>query len=156
MVQNDDESVETFAILPIAKFMSMEKRLKKSEDSDQRPPTPKPSENTESETEVVENLESPLPSPKAPTKKKEVKMKYRAAQIKKLLHHVEKKNGSEKITSLENLEELIKCALGNSRKTLQNEEMFFNFLFENNLAHFVKNRYKISKYYDQASNWYEV
>ena len=91
MVQNDDESVETFAILPIAKFMSMEKRLKKSEDSDQRSPTPKPSENSESETEVVENLESPPPSPKASTKKKKVKMKYRAAQIKNFFIMLKKK-----------------------------------------------------------------
>ena len=110
MVQSNKEAVETFAILPIGKFMSMEKRLKKSEESDQRPPTPKSSEKSES----VENLDSPPSSPKAPNKKKEVKMNYRAAQIKKLLHHVEKKNGSEKITSLENLEELIKCALRNS------------------------------------------
>ena len=76
--------------------------------------------------------------------------------MKKLLKHIEKKNGSQDITSLENLEQLIKCALSNSCKKLANEKEFFDFLFANNLAHFVKNRSKINQYYHNSSNWYEV
>ena len=152
MVQNKDEPLETFAIIPWGKFQSMEKRLKKEETSDEELPAAKPQT-----PEVEETAEKEVqPTPKDTTKKKDVKTKYRATQIKKLLHHIEKLGGSQKITSLENLEELIKCALGNSRKTLANEEEFFNFLFDNNLGHFVKNRSKINQYYDSASNWYEV
>ena len=155
MVQSNEEAVETFAILPIGKFMSMEKRLKQTEVADEEQPSPKVSDPSEVE-EVVEEVPAPPPPPRASVKKKDVKVKYRSTQIKKLLQHIEKKDGAQKISSLENLDDLIKCALGNSKKTLPNEKEFFNFLFENNLAHFVKNRSKISQYYDKATNWFEV
>ena len=163
MVQNKDESLETFAILPFGKFLSMEKRLKKAEGSDEELPSPatKPQSNEPSEVEEVEVKEVLPTSTKSTSedsgkKKKDVKVKYRATQIKKLLHHIEKMDGPHKIASLENVEDLIKSALGNSRKTLANEKEFFNFLFANNLGHFVKNRSKIALYYDKALNWYEV
>ena len=76
-------------------------------------------------------------------------------QIKKILQHIEKTTGSEKVTSLENLVELIKSALSNTKKKLPNEELFFTFLFDNGMAHFVKNRSKIDLYYKDGL-WYQV
>ena len=129
MVQNKDESLETFAILPFGKFLSMEKRLKKAEGSDEELPSPatKPQSNEPSEVEEVE-VKEVLPTSTKSTSEDAGKKK----------------------------KDLIKSALGNSRKTLANEKEFFNFLFANNLGHFVKNRSKIALYYDKALNWYEV
>ena len=80
---------------------------------------------------------------------------YRSVQIKKLIAHIERSNGSEGIMALPNLDDLIKLALSNSKKTLRNEEQFFTFLFENNMSHFVKNRSKIDLYY-RGGPWYQV
>ena len=44
--------------------------------------------------------------------------------MKKLFHLIQKNNPSEDITTLDNLDELIKSALGNGRKKLVNEEKF--------------------------------
>ena len=83
MVQNKDKSLETFAIIPWGKFQSMEKRLKKAEVSDEELPAIKPQMH-----EVEETTEKELPTPNKPpppkdaTKKKDVKTKYRATQIK--------------------------------------------------------------------------
>ena len=158
MVQSKEESVETFAILPYAKFASMEKRFKKAKaDSGEDLPTsqlPEPQPTHIKEVKKEENI--PLSPTLETVKKKDVKTKYRATQIKKLIQHIEKKDGAEKITSLDNLDELIKCALGTGRKYVPNEETFFNWMFLNNLSHFIKNQSKISKYFNHASNWYEV
>ena len=72
---------------------------------------------------------------------------YHGVQINRLIRHIEKTKGSTDVTSLTNLEELIKAALTNTRKKLPNEEMFFTFLFDNGMGHFVKNRSKIDLYY---------
>ena len=80
---------------------------------------------------------------------------YRSVQIKKLIAHIERSNGSEGIMALPNLDDLIKLALKNSKKTLRHEEQFFTFLFENNMSHFVKNRSKIDLYY-RGDPWYQV
>ena len=159
MVQNKDETVETFAIIPFGKYQAMEQRLQKAETSNED--LPKPIKVDAPEVQKAEDEETPvipvdLATTKSAVKKIDLKNKYRTAQIKKLLQLIEKKDDSQKITSLENLDDLIKCALGNGRKKIPNEEEFFNFLFANNLAHFVKNRSKINQYYDKATNWYEV
>ena len=143
MSQNQP-SVESFAIIPVAKWRSMEKRLKQQDETPVAPsrePSPHPSV-----TDVT--TEEP--------KKKELKLKYRKVQMKKLLQHVERLEGSQEITSLENIDQLIETALGSSRKMVPNEALFFSFLFDNNLAHFVKNRSKIALYYKDRDNWFQI
>ena len=157
MGQNKDETVETFAIIPFGKYRAMEQRLQKAEMPEEELPSSatKPAEVPKPEEEE----QPPSPVPPQPIKndgKKDTKTKYRTTQIKKLLQLIEKMDGSQRITSLENLDDLIKSAIGNSKKNLKNEQEFFNFLFANNLAHFVKNRSKINQYYDKAYSWYEV
>ena len=60
MVQSKEESVETFAILPYAKFASMEKRLKKAEaDSGEDLPSsqlPEPQPTHIEEVQKEENI----------------------------------------------------------------------------------------------------
>ena len=72
------------------------------------------------------------------------------------LKQIEKTTNSKDITALENLDSLIKSALGSSKKVLSNEKQFFTFLFENNLGHFVRNRNKINLYYKFKDNWWSV
>ena len=143
MSQNQP-SVESFAIIPVAKWRSMEKRLKQQDDTPAKPsrePSPQPA--------------SMDATPEEP-KRKDLKLKYRKVQIKKLLQHLERLEGSQDITSLENIDELIEAALGSSRKMIPNEALFFSFLFDNNLAHFVKNRSKIALYYKDRDNWFQI
>ena len=95
---SSQSAVETFAIVPISKWRSMEKRLKSLEE------------------EEAEEVFTPSPSAK-PTlpavvepQKKELKQNYRKVQIKKLLQHLERLDDSQKITSLENIDQLIDCS----------------------------------------------
>ena len=154
----DAPPVETYAILPIAKYKAMEQRLKKSE-SEMKP------EESHSSNEAEEAMEAEADvattskdsEDQAPNEgKKDVKLKYRKAQIRKLLHHVERLEGGQEITSLENIDQLIQSALGASKKILPNESKFFSFLFDNNMAHFVKNRWKIRLYYKDRDNWFQI
>ena len=149
------QPVETYAILPIAKFRAMQQRLEKSE-SETRPEQTQTS--TEEEPLEVENG-SPTtsnPSQEPAREKKDIKLKYRKVQIKKLLQHIERLEGSQDITSLENIDQLIQSALGSSKKIIPHELKFFTFLFDNNLAHFVKNRWKIGLYYKDRDNWFQI
>ena len=88
MSQNQ-EGVETFAIVPISKWRTMEKRLKNFEE-DKAEPVPDPPQTTPPNVPAVEE-----------PKKKELKQKYQKVQIKKLLQHVERLDDSQHITSLE-------------------------------------------------------
>ena len=93
MSQNQP-TVETFAIVPFAKWRAMEKRLKQQEEMSPPPsrqPSPEPVETAAQE----------------PPKKKDLKGKYRKVQIKKLLQHLERLDSSQNITSLENIDALI-------------------------------------------------
>ena len=69
---------------------------------------------------------------------------------------MERLDDSQHITSLENIDQLIDTALGSNKKVVPNEEMFFTYLFDNNLAHFVKNRSKIARYYKDRDNWFQI
>ena len=86
---------------------------------------------------------------------KDLTKSYRGVQMKKLLQHIEKTEGSSEIVNLPNLEELIKNALSNSKKRLPNEELFFTFIFDHGMSRFVKNRSKIDLYYKYGP-WYSV
>ena len=80
---------------------------------------------------------------------------YQSTQIQKIRTNIRKTEGSEELTSLPHLDDLIKAAISNTRKKLPNEEVFFTFLFENGMGHFVKNRSKIDLYYKDGP-WYQV
>ena len=90
------------------------------------------------------------------TSQPDLKNTFRTAQMKKLFHLIQNNNPSQDITTLDNLDELIKSALGNDRKKLVNEEKFYRFLFEHGLSHFVKNKRAIDLYYDHKDSWWEV
>ena len=90
-----------------------------------------PPEETPSEQDKIDNpptVSEPPPLEEG-REKKDVKLKYRKVQIKKLLSHIERQEGGQGITSLENIDELIQSALGSSRKILPHEFKFFSFLF---------------------------
>ena len=121
----------------------------KSQKEEPPPPTPPP--------EIVTASQEASPQPTRPVDQKDVSLKYRSNQMKKLVHHiksVQQAHGTENITELPNFEDLIKSALTQSKKSLPNESMFFNFLFRNGMASFVKNRSKIDLYYPEI--WYQV
>ena len=147
------EPVETFVFLPYPKYKALDNRSKKVEEQGESSmpesktvePTTPSNPPTVSKPEEVEEVKHQIG--------KNVTKSYRSVQIKKLLHHIEKTKGSAEVTSFANLEELIKAALTNTRKKLPNEEVFFTFLFDNGMGHFVKNRSKIDLYYKYGP-WY--
>ena len=148
------EPVETFVFLPYSKYKALDNKLKKGESS--LPVLDEPQPNEES-TSVSINT-STTSEPGEGTKRqlgKDVTKSYRGVQINKLIHYIEKTKGSADVTCLANLEELSKAALTNTRKKLPNEEIFFTFLFDNGMGHFVKNRSKIDLYYKDGP-WYQI
>ena len=136
MAQRKNDATEMCVILPYTEYRSLEQKAKKEVTSQALTEHPRdskeedPKENIDSSDEIISP--SPVQSKDSSNSlkegKKELKNNYRSVQIKKLLHHIKKVNPSQDITSLENLDELIKCALGSSKKTLLNEAKFFNFL----------------------------
>ena len=119
--------------------------------------TPQSNEETEASTVDSSTLKDKIESllGKDVPLGKDVTKDYRRVQIKKLLQRVQKSHGSGEIVSLPNLDDLIHAAVTNKKKKLSNEELFFTFLFENGMGHFVKNRSKIDLYYKDGL-WYQV
>ena len=148
------EPVETFVFLPYAKYKALDTRAKRVE-QDPAPSIPEGHPSNEEETSASSNPSITMPPP-AEVKNplgKDLTKHYRGVQIKKILRLIEKTKGSTEINSLANLEELIKSAVTNTKKKLPNEEVFFTFLFDNGLGHYVKNRSKIGLYYKNEP-WY--
>ena len=150
------EPVKTFIFVPYSKYKDLDSKAKKPEYNEVLPSLIDSSHPDENNIKISPELSgaSKVEETKSQLGKDMAKT-YRTVQMKKLLHHIEKTTGSEKVKSLENLEELIKTALSNTRKKLPNEELFFTFLFDNGMAHFVKNRSKIDLYYKDGL-WYKV
>ena len=153
MSHNKDQHVDLYAILPFAKFKAMDQKVKKTESMPEPASTLHPPDNPspKSEPEPLTPQEGTTLQNEAP--KVELKTKYRGSQLKKL---IDRMGGSKGILRLDNLDELITSALSTTRKTLPNEEAFFQFLFENNLGHFVKNRNKINLYYQGKDSWFHL
>ena len=145
------EGVEPYVILPYARYKALDQKAKKMEAQVETPPV--------SETPEV-HQPPPAASASEPASKedigKDVTLKYQTTQMKKLLRHIERAEGSKEILDLPNLDALIRAALTTSRKSLPNEKAFFTFLFENSLGPYVKNRSKINEYYQLDKPWYEV
>ncbi len=55
--------------------------------------------------------------------------------------------------NFDNIEKLVKNALSISKKHVRNENIFYKFLLEKNIAHLVKNNFKIQKYHPE---WFSV
>ena len=149
------EPVETFVFLPYAKYKALDTRAKRVE-QDPTPSIPEGHPSNEEEETSASSIPSIAIPPPAEVKNplgKDLTKHYCGVQIKKILRLIEKTKGSTEITSLANLEELIKSAVTNTKKKLPNEEVFFTFLFDNGMGHYVKNRSKISLYYKNKL-WY--
>ena len=123
---SNKESLETYVILSYPRYKALDQKAKKWE------------------AQAAEAIG------------KDVTLKYKTTQMKKLLCHIEGVEGAQEILTLPNLEELIRSALTTSRKSLPNEHKFFTFLFSNSLGSYVKNRSKINDYYKLDKPWYEV
>ena len=138
-----------FCLIPHTKLWTT--GLKKAEQDESTLPLPHkeamPANPPISKPEETEEANSQL--------RKNVTKNYRVVQIRKLLHQIEKTKGSVEVTSIPNLEDLLHATLTNTRKKLPNEEVFFTFLFDNGMGHFVKNRSKIDLYYKHGP-WYQV
>ena len=144
-------NLETFVILPYLTYKALDQRAKKAEGvsathlGSDEPPTA---------------MGEPPPLPVEPSSKdevgKDVVVKYKTSQMKKLLHHIQETSGSKEILDLPNLDELIKSALGSSRKNVPHERQFFTWLFNHSLSAYVRNRSKINQYYQPDQPWYQV
>ena len=148
---SNPKGVEPYVILPYARYKALDQKVKKMKAQVETPPvreTPKvhqpPPTATASEPASKEEVG------------KDITLKYQTTQMKKLLRHIERTDGSKEILALPNLDALIRAALTTSCRTLPNEKEFFNILFENSLGPYVKNRSKINEYYQLDRPWYEV
>ena len=148
------EDVETFVLLPYADFKSMDQRVKKAEEektSQQAPASIEENVDADKfEATVSEKQTVPV------KKKKDLSKSYRKTYLKKLIQQMPKTEDSNEILKLDNLDALIDLALGNSKRTLPNEEMFFRFAFQNGLSQFIKNRFKINLYLEGKDHWYKI
>ena len=77
----------------------------------------------------------------------------RANQVKKLLEELQSK-GPTPLNRFSNLAELVADSLSQSRKEKPNEKEFYNFMFQNNLAHMIKNKAKAERYYKYS--WFNL
>ena len=145
------------------KLKKAEEVLKKYES-----PTPAPSMKPPDEALEAEAMEAEAMAAEPPAtveREEEVSQKekigknqvqtLRANQIRKLLGLIKKVIGSDEILQVENLEDLIKNALSQSKKKLANQQEFYDFLFQNNLAHYVRNRHAIAQFYNKTP-WYLI
>ena len=111
------EPVETFVFLPYNRYKALDSRAKKEQ-------TELPVSNSGWGLSSEEISSEPIPSQSdelIEVKKpigKDLTKSYRGVQMKKLLQHIEKTEGSSEIVNLPNLEELIKSALSKSKKEI--------------------------------------
>ena len=148
------EEVETFVLLPYIDFKSMDQRVKRAEEEKTSQQAPASNE----ENAIAEKFEATVSEKQTVPvkKKKDLSKSYRKTYLKKLIQQMPKTEDSNEILKLDNLDALIDLALGNSKRTLPNEEMFFRFAFQNGLSQFIKNRFKINLYLEGKDHWYKI
>ena len=148
------EEVETFVLLPYAHFKSMDQRVKRAEEektSQQAPASVEENVGADKfEATVSEKQTVPVKN------NKDLSKSYWETYLKILLQQMLKTEDSNEILKLDNLDALIDLALGNSKRTLPNEEMFFRFAFQNGLSQFIKNGFKINLYLEGKDHWYKI
>lgn len=154
------KEVETFVVVPLLKFQAMEQHQKIQAASPIEEPTDdsvrdsvslptEPADIGKESHEVSNSALSPTP-PRA----KNIAPRLRKNQLMKLLSGLEKE-GHPEVVKLDNLEALCKNALSQTAtKTLPNEEIFYSVLLKSQLAPFVRNRFKIKKYF--KGRWFEI
>ena len=148
-IEND---VQMYVLLPFNDYRSMDQRLKKAD-----------TVTTIDTVKPVTEREEPSVASTMP-KEEEMKQKigkdltkgYQAAYLKKVLRQLANTPDSKEILELENINDLIRSALNNSKRVLPNEERFFRFIFQSGLSKICKNRYKINLYFDNLDDWYKI
>ena len=169
---NRGADLETWILFSPARYKSHMEKLRKAEEmlansankTEARLPTPKPRPEPEPKPEPELLAENPFPEPSAadsPEKpaakeigKEQVKA-FMTNRLKKFLDLMKQVSGSAEVLELDNLEALIKHALSQSKKSLTNQDDFYEFLCENNLAHLVRNRHVIAKFFNKSA-WYHI
>ena len=173
-------SVEAYYIIPVPQMEKMEQQLhhqkRTKEESEKKNPDKLESDkilssNYESKLDnnveekrsltpptsrsspvLDDSVEAKLQPPLSPEVKELAKSKRLVnAHFEKFLQAVQKYKGGE--LNLPKLDIYIKQALGKSRKYIEGEAEFYNFLLEHNLFSFVRNPHKISMYY---KNWFRI
>ena len=149
------EEVETFVLLPYADFKSMDQRVKRAEEESSKKTEEIPGLE---EKEDLDKFEATMSEKQAipAKKKKDLAKSYRKTHLKKLIQQMPKTEDANEVLKLDNLDSLIDLALGNSKRSLPNEEIFFQFAFQNGLSKFIKNRFKINLYFEGKDNWYKI
>lgn len=151
-------SVEPFVLLPFNKWKAMDEELRKKSNGEMKTEwsanksdiTAKP-EHVEYEQKVTK-----LPEPKLsklPELGKDLTSQQSAANIRKQVEYLKTMHGGA-FEDIDNLDELVKNAVSNSKREVQNEQRFYDFLFKHSLGGFVRNRHKIEKYF--KSPWYLI
>ena len=137
---------EPYVFVPLAKWKMLDGQVKKdhntaaatAEHSDVKEPIP------EVKVESTPAKESVSESKKSVPRGKNLVKNYRAIQLEKILRD----NYGSQLDKFENLPDLIKSAIGQSRKELKHEKEFFKMLFDLNVASaLVNNNCKIFQYY---------
>ena len=148
------EEVDTFVLPPFADFKSMDQRVKRAEEekTSQQAPSSFEEDADADKFEATVSEKQTVPV----KKKKDLSKSCRKTYLKKLIQQMPKTEDSNEILKLDNLDALIDLALGNSKRTLPNEEMFFRFAFQNGLSQFIKNRFKINLYLEGKDHWYKI
>ena len=105
------EPVETFVFLPFSQYKALDSRGKLHSTSQHglENPQPKVSEMSIATTSISKEE-------KQPKLERNVTKTYQSTQIQKIRTNIRKTEGSEELTSLPHLDDLIKAAISNTRK----------------------------------------
>lgn len=174
-------TVETFVILNLERYNHMQEELqnkkKRNTSPPKSPPPPKMTKDNDYDDEKVKSEdenESQGESQKSLTESnpndsvdvsdqsydKKVSEKTKSMikkktvfqnHFEKLFKALEKYKGID--TNFPNLQQLIKAAIGSSKRTLPNEEKFYKLLLDHQLFHLVKNQHKIKKFWP---SWFRI
>lgn len=148
-------SVEPFVLLPFHKWKSMDEQLRKKShlETIPEPQAAPPDMNIKPMRDgTVSNVETSETSP-VPALGKDLVGQQSAANIRKQVEYLKTAHKGA-FDHVDNLEELVKNAVSNSKKVVRNEKQFYEFLFKHSLGGFVRNRYQIEKYF--KSPWYLI
>ena len=142
MLKEDEKSDDDISYPPNSKPPSPQPSSSPKPSSPQLPPSPKPpTKETRPPSPLLSNHVKNL------TKKKSLSAKH----FEKLVEAVKKYEGVE--LNIPNTKSLIKNACGQSKRKLENEELFYMFLCNYGLAHFILNKHKLRLY---VPNWFRI
>ena len=142
-------TVETYVCVPFAKYTQLENAaldhtVEKKPDPEPTPLDPIKEENeTPGEDESVPDPEVEENGLSSATKHEVKKQTLLHTHLTKFLKAIELYGGEA--LHIPNLDSLAKQALGQSKRMLDNEEEFYQFISKHGLSHMVKNRHKIAR-----------